>query len=223
MSYKNTLVALLSAGGLVGSLPASAVLKEGESAIKVGGVYVVPNDASLKIGENKSDLSTIKTKEDTNPFTLGLDLLFMATNEVGINFGTVWPATVKQKAIDATDATAKLEYEYWPWHATVQYYFMTPQDDFRPYVGVGLHYTKLSDYKINHQDIPDFDIDDEFGVLFQFGGVYTIDESLFVDFSARYFYLEPKGKIHIHDFGKFKVKDMDINPWVFNVSVGMKF
>ena len=228
---KKFVAPLLTAGGAM-CLSASALagLQEGDMAGKIGGVYIVPDDSSIKwVKDGASEKA--KLKKDSNPFSLSLDLLVMATDEIGINFGTVWPAKVKQKSTDSDGDKGKYEYKMWPWHATLQYYFMTPQDEFRPYVGAGLHYTNLDKFKVDSTKLEKVDLDNEFGFLFQVGGVYDIDDSIFVDFSARYMFLEPDGKTKVRfkkedgskETIRVKVKDYKINPWLFNVSVGFKF
>ena len=218
---------LLAAGGVLClSTTALAMHHEGEMAVKVGGVYIVPDDSSVEWTGPDGESAKAKLKEDTNPFSASIDLLVMATDEIGVNFGTIWPAKVKQKTTADDGTRGEYEYRMWPWHVTAQYYFMTPQDMFRPYVGAGLHYTNLDKFKIDHQSIDKVELDNEYGFLLQVGGIYNIDDSMFVDFSARYFYLEPDGKTKVRiddETVRGKVKDYKINPWMFNISFGFKF
>ena len=221
------MVPLLAAGGAMGlSTGALAGLSEGDMAVKIGGAYIVPDESSIEWRGNGT-ISKSKLKKDTNPFTAGIDLLVMATDDIGINFGTSWPAKIKQKGTDSNGDRFNYEYELWPWHATLQYYFMKSQDEFRPYVGAGLHYSNLDKFKLGSQKVDKIDFDNEYGFLLQFGGIFNIDDNMFVDASARYFYLEPDGKAKIKFKSgdptfKGKVKDYKINPWMFNISFGLK-
>ena len=220
----------LMAVGAMAALPysASAGLGEGDIAGKVGGVYVAPNETSPKI-----ERVEFKLKKDKDPVTLSFDVLAMVSDEIGVNLGTTLPAKVKQKARTLNnDAKSDVDFNLMPLHATLQYYFLTPDDTFRPYLGAGLHYTIMDKFKIGHANLKKIEFDNTFGFLFQVGGVFALDDTMFVDMSARYFYLEPNGKAHVR-FGtgpgetprnvKAKVKNFDLNPWVFNVSFGVKF
>ena len=227
MFGKKFLVSLVAAGSSVTlSVPAFAGLKEGDMAFKVGGAYIVPDESSLKLETRKE----VKFKKDTNPVTAGVDFLFMATDEIGINLGTSFPAKVKQK-VSFNGYKGSYEYKIWPWHATAQYFFLTPQDEFRPYIGAGFHYTDFKDSKIDGHDLKKVDFDKEYGFLFQVGGVFNFDDDMFIDASARYFYLEPDGHAHTKvqtspqevEIKSYKIKSYKINPWMFNISFGMKF
>ncbi|MTI14414.1 OmpW/AlkL family protein [Sansalvadorimonas verongulae] len=227
MFGKKFLVSLAVAGGAAAmSVPASAGVSEGDLAWKFGLAYIVPDENTIKWYEEANhELHRDKLKKDKNPITLSFDLVYMATDEIGINCGTSYPAKVKQK-VSGTDK-GKYEYDIMPLHVTAQYYFMMPQDEFRPYVGAGVHYTYMKSFKIDHKDYDKIDFDKDYGYVLQVGGIFNLDDDLFVDASARYFYLKPEGKADVkpeHEHTrKVKVKDYKINPWMFNVSFGMKF
>ena len=226
MLCKKAIVPLLTSVGMLSSLPAVADLQEGDVAVKLGGVFVRPNAPSPNV-EFDGRKETFKLKKDKDPVTLGLDVLMMADDNIGVNVGTIFPAKVKQK-VETAERSGTLEYKLLPLHATLQYYFMTPQDDFRPYIGAGAHYTFIQDLKIGHEKVKKLTLDHEFGFVMQFGGVVSLDQNMFIDMSARYLYLEPgDGKTVYRKPGgghdKGKIKKLDINPWLFNVSFGMKF
>ncbi len=216
--------ALLVAGSAFAfSAPTQAGLQEGDMMGKIGIQYIIPEETSVKLGNSPK----AKLKKDDDPIAFSVDFLLMASDELGVNLGGTFPAKIKQK-VEYPGGNGSYEYKMIPLHATLQYYFLTPQDDFRPYIGAGLHYTDLKDFKIDHHKVEKLELDKTYGFLFQFGGVFDISDNLFIDASARYMFLEPDGKARIKlekgdHTAKPKVKDYKINPWLLNASIGIKF
>ncbi len=200
---------------------------EGDTSAMIGLSYVYPKDTSFKWHDSTSQTQKIKVKRDSSSYTGSLGLRVMATDDIGLDFGTSWSSKVKQKLIHGTD-TYKLQYKIMPWHIAGQYFLMMPSDMVRPYVGFGLHFTEISKSKVtnNANKISKIDIDNEYGLVAQLGALFSIDEEAFINVSASYFNLEPDGKITSikSDNGKAKAKTkkIDLSPWLFNISVGFK-
>ncbi|CAM3612130.1 OmpW/AlkL family protein [Parendozoicomonas haliclonae] len=232
-SAKTILASVIAAGATIGGMQsASAALQEGDAAVMVGGSYIYMNETSYKFRpDGQAEYNTkVKLKKDKDPFTASLDFLIMATDDIAVNVGTSWPATVKRKLKDPVDGNAgKSQYKIMPFHVLGQYYFLPPQEELRPYVGFGLHYTHFSDFKSGSEKWDKVEFDKSYGVVGKLGLVFNIDEESFIDASASWYYLEPDGKVKLKDPGgsatgdiKGKLKDAKMNPWIFNVSFGFK-
>ncbi|MRI33444.1 hypothetical protein EOPP23_10650 [Endozoicomonas sp. OPT23] len=232
MSYRRNLLPLIAAGCV--SINAFADLKEGDFAGKIGGAYIMPSDASVKVEgvpdqDGKIQGHKLDTKRDESAISVNIEALYMVTDNIAVNIGTFWPSEIKSK-LGGSDS-AKFKYKVWPSYIAAQFYLNDPGEEFRPYVGAGVHYTKVSDVQTDNGAFGKSDMDGSFGLLGQVGGIYNINETMFVDFSARYMMMEAEGKLD-YQFtgtgnkkysGKGKVKDFKIDPWVFNVSFGVKF
>ncbi len=239
-NLKKTLVPLATASALLGGIPsAQAVLKAGDMAGQIGVSYMLVDDASAK-WKNAGAINSLvgydklKFKKDGNPVTTSFDFLYMFTNEIGLDFGLVWPAEIKQKLKHPHDAgmatyDGKYRIDIMPVHLTGRWFFMTPQDNFRPYVGLGAHYTDFRKAKINDVKFDKIHLDKNYGVLGQLGAVYELDDMAFVDGSFSYYYLKPDGKARMKDqatgqtIHHAKLSGAKINPMVFNISLGIKF
>ncbi len=224
MSYRRNLLPLFAAGCI--SMNAMADLQEGDFAGKVGGAYIMQSESSLKFDDAPRGLK-VDTKSDENAFAVNIDALYMVTDNIAVNLGTFWPSELKSKVKGSGD---KFKYKIWPSYLTAQFYLNDPGEEFRPYIGAGAHYTKVSDVQSDNGTFGKSDLDGSFGFLGQVGGIYNINETMFIDLSARYMMMSADGKVDYKGVddqdkaisGEAKVKDFKIDPWVFNLSFGMK-
>lgn len=231
---KKTLALLITAGLMGGISSAQAVLKEGEFAGSVGATYMLFDDSQIKFtGLSAAQAGfpidqKVKFKNDDHGTSMSFDVLYMVTNDIAIDFGLFWPATVKQK-VRHPDVTTdgKYHFDIMPVHLSARYFFMSPQDSLRPYVGLGGHYTDFRKAKIRDERVHKMNLDKSYGWLGQVGLVYGLSDLTFVDASVSYYDLEPDGdakfKIGGTTYHKVKVKDAKLSPVVFNISLGLRF
>lgn len=112
---------------------------------------------------------------------------------------------------------------------TLQYHFL-PEGTIRPYVGVGLNYTRFMSVKINAApalggvDAP-IDVDrDSWGVAGQVGVDFKVAPNWFVNLDAKYVQIKADNvRITGGALAGTKVTDLDINPWLLSVGVGYRF
>ena len=233
---KKTL-ALLIMAGLMGSVSsAQAVLKEGDFAGSVGATYMLFDDSHIKFTGASAAAAgfptdqKVKFKTDDHGTTMSVDLLYMVTDDIGIDLGIFWPANVKQKVRHPDSTTeGKYEFDIMPVHLSGRYFFMSPQDSLRPYVGLGAHYTDIRKGKIRDEKLHKVNLDKTYGWLGQIGLVYGLSDMTFVDASVSYYDLEPDGDGKVKEastrttYHKVKVKDAQLSPVVFNISLGLHF
>jgi len=107
----------------------------------------------------------------------------------------------------------------------VQYHFL-PKSAFQPYVGVGVNYTLFFDDGAEGtlKDLGgDLEIkDNSWGFAAQVGLDYMFNDNWFINADVRYIAIDTEAEVTIPNVGTIK-EDVDIDPWVYGVSIGYKF
>lgn len=114
---------------------------------------------------------------------------------------------------------------------TLQYHFL-PEGTIRPYVGIGLNYTRLTSVKLNAApalggtDAP-IDMDrNSWGLAGQVGVDFQLapKSKWFANLDVKYVQIEAND-IHISGgaLAGTKVTDLDVSPWLMSVGVGYRF
>lgn len=104
----------------------------------------------------------------------------------------------------------------------VQYHFYT--GDLKPYLGAGVNYTIF--YDETNGDILDMDYDDSFGVSFQGGLDYFLNDKWFINFDVKYLILSTDVNATLMtDPNTIAVVpvDVDIDPLIIGLGVGFRF
>ena len=115
----------------------------------------------------------------------------------------------------------------------LQYHFL-PKSAFQPYIGAGVNYTIFFD---DGEDGTlealggDLEIEDNsFGFAGQVGLDYMINDNWFINADLRYIAIDTKAKITLPagvipgTTEPVQIKeDVDIDPWVYGISIGYKF
>lgn len=99
----------------------------------------------------------------------------------------------------------------------LQYHFYA--GDFKPYVGAGVNYTIF--YGEKSGDVVDMDYENSFGVSFQAGVDYNLNDSWFLNLDVKQILLSTDVKVDT-GAGVLPV-DVDINPLVVGLGIGKKF
>jgi len=114
---------------------------------------------------------------------------------------------------------------------TLQYHFL-PEGTIRPYVGIGLNYTRLTSVKLNAApalggtDAP-IDMDrNSWGLAGQVGVDFQLapKSKWFANLDVKYVQIEANDiRISSGALAGTKVTDLDVNPWLMSVGVGYRF
>lgn len=104
---------------------------------------------------------------------------------------------------------------------TLQYHF--DAETVRPYLGAGLNYTIF--YSVDEGPVADsVDYDSSFGFAFQGGLDFDLDDKWFLNIDAKYILINTDATIDATSaLGATVGADVDINPLVVGLGVGMKF
>ena len=99
----------------------------------------------------------------------------------------------------------------------VQYHFYA--GDFKPYVGAGINYTIF--YGEDAGDVVDMDYDNSFGFSFQAGVDYNLNDKWFLNLDIKQLLLSTD--VDVNTGAGVLPVEVDINPLIVGLGVGMKF
>lgn len=99
----------------------------------------------------------------------------------------------------------------------LQYHFTGGEA--KPYIGAGINYTFF--YGVDEGDVADMDYDNAFGFSFQAGLDYNLDDKWFLNLDIKKLLLKTDVDVDTGE-GVLPV-EVDINPFIVGVGVGMKF
>ena len=107
---------------------------------------------------------------------------------------------------------------------TAQYHFYTSDKKvFKPYIGAGVNYTLF--YNVKSGDVADVTYDNALGYAAQLGFDLMLDETFFINVDVKRLFLSTDVSVDASNLapGLIIPAEVDINPWLVGVGVGMKF
>ncbi|RQO71634.1 hypothetical protein DBR44_11640 [Aquitalea sp. FJL05] len=196
----------LALAAAIGLISASAFAAQGDILARFRVINVNPDVSA------DSTLSAIHTdvKSDTVP---ELDFTYMITNNIGAEL--ILGTSRHELTINGGTSLGKVS--VLPPTLTLQYHFM-PEATFRPYVGLGVNYTRFYSNGLNVGGTA-VDIDqNSWGLAAQVGADVAISKNLFINFDVKKIDIKTKARMGGSDLGTLK-----INPWVYGIGIGTKF
>jgi outer membrane protein len=107
---------------------------------------------------------------------------------------------------------------------TAQYHFYTSDKKvFKPYIGAGVNYTLF--YNVKSGDVADVTYDNALGYAAQLGFDLMVDDTFFINVDVKRLFLSTDVSVDASNLapGLIIPAEVDINPWLVGVGVGMKF
>ena len=107
---------------------------------------------------------------------------------------------------------------------TAQYHFYTSDKKvFKPYIGAGVNYTLF--YNVKSGDVAGVDYDNALGYAAQVGFDLMLDDTFFINVDAKRLFLSTDVTVDASNLapGLSIPAEVDINPWLLGIGVGMKF
>jgi outer membrane protein len=107
---------------------------------------------------------------------------------------------------------------------TAQYHFYTSDKKvFKPYIGAGVNYTLF--YNVKSGDVADVSYDNALGYAAQLGFDLMVDDTFFINVDVKRLFLSTDVSVDASNLapGLIIPAEVDINPWLVGVGVGMKF
>lgn len=192
--------------------------------VRVRGVGVIP-DESANIGVIGGDANISNTLIPELDFTyfftknIAAELILGTTKHEVSTIGSDISAIGGPTSADIDLGSVYLL----PPTLTLQYHFLT-EEVFRPYVGAGVNYTIFYNEK-QGSVVKDIKYDNSFGYAFQVGFDLMIDDTFFVNADVKKLFLKTDVSVDASNLasGLSIPADVDINPWLIGLGVGMKF
>ena len=192
--------------------------------VRVRGVGVVP-DESAKIGVIGGDAKISNTLIPELDFTYFFTKNIAAELILGTTKHDVSTIGSDISAIGGpTSAAIDLGSVYLlPPTLTLQYHFLT-DEVFRPYVGAGVNYTIFYNEK-QGSVVKNVKYDNAFGYAFQVGFDLMVSDNFFVNADVKKLFLNTDVTVDASNLapGLSIPADVDINPWLIGLGIGMKF
>ncbi|MFT4652942.1 MAG: outer membrane protein [Kangiellaceae bacterium] len=209
--------------------------KAGDILVRAGLTTVAPDDASsnilvgasnFQIGE--SVVGGVSVGANTQ---LGLNVAYFLTDHWNIEVLAASPFSHK---INLASGGNLGKTKHLPPTVTANYFFADADAAFRPYAGVGLNYTVFFDEEFNDVSvssidgaigatISDLSLDNSFGLAAQIGADYEIANGIYLNASVRYINIETEAKFRVNGVDLGSIASVDINPFVYTISIGYRF
>lgn len=218
--------------------PAASYAEKGDFIVRGRVIGVLPQDDSGIISAGGGTIpiaSSGVTVEDSA--TPELDITYMVTNNIGIEL--IAGVTNHEVNLSGTGVAAAtgipalrsgLElFDTWvlPPTVTAQWHFM-PESNIRPYVGLGVNYTHFlfddaSDQLEAILGPVEVNTEQSWGWAAQAGVDVDLNDRWFVNFDVKYIDINTTAKLKTGTaFGTLQV-DVDIDPVVVGLGIGMRF
>ncbi|WP_026376015.1 OmpW/AlkL family protein [Aestuariibacter salexigens] len=231
---KKTFLATLVTSSLL-LAPSVFAYEKGDIVFRAGLTSVAPDDSSSNIfvggASSGADLG-FGVNVDNNT-QLGLNLAYFFDDQWNVELLAATPFKHDVNVNANPLGLGKLgEVTHLPPTVTVNYYFNDPAVPFQPYVGAGVNYTLFFDEEFTSGNaslgFSDLDLDASLGYALQagfdllFANDWVLNASVrYIDISTdAFFTLDNAGLGFSNASGSVSV---DVDPYVYTVSVGYKF
>jgi outer membrane protein len=200
---------------------APAAAKQGDVLVRVRAVMVSPNESSGPVQPSFPGA----TVGVSNSFAPEVDFTYMATDHIGAELivATTKHTISGRGALQGVGDLATT----WvlPPTLTLQYHFV-PEAKVRPYVGAGINWSIF--YSDNATDQleaavgpTDVRLSNSVGFALQAGVDFDISEKVFMNFDVKY--IDMNTTATLTSGALVNRVDVDINPLVLGVGLGMRF
>jgi len=202
----------IAAALCVAAISTSAVAEAGDWLIRAGATRIwTQGSDKLKLDDGQGNPLEAEVSDET-AFTF--DITYMINEHVGVELLGAYPV---EHDIDINGTKAATTKQLPP-TLSVNYH-ITRWGAFKPYFGAGINYTNFFDEDgqgpLSGADI---ELDDSWGLAYQIGADYAINEKWFLNVVGRYLTIGTKAKVEGTDVG-----NVDINPWTLGANIGYRF
>ncbi|MEH6558700.1 MAG: OmpW family outer membrane protein [Oceanicoccus sp.] len=227
---RKTLLSSAVATVILAAVPLTAMSYEGgDFILRAGAAKVSPNDDSSSIYVQglggKVPGTGVGVESETQ---VGITATYMLNSNWGIELlaSTPFEHDLTAKGLGGFGISDIGSVTHLPPTLSIQNYFLGGNGAFQPYVGAGINYTLILDEDLSGQmknilGARSMDIDDSIGFSVQAGFDYALSDKWLLNAAVWRMEIDTTAKIK-SDVGNIKV-DVDVDPWVYMVSLGYKF
>lgn len=212
-------------------LPTAAFSHEaGDIILRVGATSVVPDESSSLISATATGALAGTETGVGDSTQLGLNIVYMFSDNIGLEVlaATPFEHDLTAKGLDQYGFSTKDlgSSDQLPPTLTLNYFLGGANSLIRPYFGIGVNYTTFFDKSLSNQAKTELgasrlDLDDSFGVAYRAGVDFNIGDRWILNASLWNIDIETDASFN-SALGKVKV-NVDIDPWVYMVSLGYRF
>ena len=215
--------------------PVVQALEQGDWFGRIGVTHVAPNDSSGTVVTPGGPVpgTGLTVDSDTN---LGFTVGYMVTAHIGVELLAALPFEhdigPNTALAGVTGSPAIGSTKHLPPTLSAQYYFR-PKSSVRPYVGVGVNYTRFFDEEVRgglaSAGYGSLELDDSWGMAGQVGIDVDVAQNWFVNFDVRYLDIDTEATVRERSAGSgalgavLTIDDIEIDPWVYTISIGTTF
>ena len=193
--------------------PAVGYAEEGSLLVRLRGVYISPANKSDSIPALGVPADAIHVSSKTIP---EVDFTYFFAKNVAAELILTYPQSLDVELSGTKIGTFKAL----PPVLSLQYHFI-PDGVFRPYVGLGVNLTLISNVDINVPGVGALDLSSSsVGLAGQAGFDVRVAEKVFVNADVKYMSLGSDVKLAVN--GQ-KVSAVKLDPWLIGVGVGYRF
>lgn len=207
----------LSALAVLAPAAASAQETQGDWLVRARAVRLDPANHSTAIGALAvpSDAITINSK--TIP---EIDITYFFTPNIAAELVLTVPqkqhVTIEQSALGGPVEIGT--FKHLPPSLLLQYHFI-PNGTFRPYIGAGLNYTRISSTRLSVPTVGELQLEhNSFGLALGAGIDIAIAKNVFLNFDVKKLQIRTDVKLAGTTLSTVKV-----DPWLIGVGIGYRF
>lgn len=195
---------------------------EGDWIVRVGPALIEPNDSS----DDVEGILNTGVRVD-NQVTLGFTIGYMFSSNFAIELLGVTPANHDLNGEGNIAALGKIgDVDVFPPTLSIQYHYKN-LDNVKPYIGIGLNYTRFlnEDVSLSLENAlggdTDLDIDDSWGLAAHIGVDVSLNKNWVLNAAAWYVDIDADATLETGLIERDV--DIDIDPFVFLISIGRTF
>ncbi|CCF98107.1 MULTISPECIES: OmpW/AlkL family protein [Ralstonia solanacearum species complex] len=214
-----------AAAGLIAAAVCPTAYAEGSDLPPATGNWMVRLRAVNLTAANKSDaIPALAVPDDAihinNKAFPELDISYFFTPNLAAELILTYPqqqdVTVMQSALGG--ATKIGSFRHLPPILTLQYHFR-PESRFKPYLGAGLNYTRISGVDLQVPGVGPLDLSrNSFGPALQAGFDYRLTDHVYLNVDIKKTWISADVKLAGQTISKVRV-----DPWLVGVGLGYRF
>lgn len=230
--------AAAAVGLTVGAATSVMAHEKGDILVRGGVVTVMPTGDSGTVSGLPDGVNNARVEVENNS-QLSLVGVYMLRDKVGLEVLAATPFKhdiIGKGDLEGVDVG---ETRHLPPTVSLQYYFGEKDAKFKPYLGVGLNYTLFFSEKVDGDllntlnTLPtvaglggvksaDLELDGSLGLAAQAGVDVKLKDRWYLNAALWYVDIDTEAELKT-DLGTTHKVDVEVDPWVFNVSLAYKF
>lgn len=227
---KTPLAKAIAGTAILSFSTALAAHEAGDMIVRLGAVTVEPDESSSLVTTAATGALAGTSVGVGNNTQLGVNFVYMYTDSIAVEVLAATPfqhdLTVSGLAQYGFQTTDLGDTKHLPPTVSALYYFGSSDTTVRPYVGAGVNYTTFFSKSLSSQAKTELaatslDIDDSFGLSLRAGFDWQLNDKWLINASVWNIDIDTDASFD-SALGRVDAS-VDIDPWVYMVSLGYKF